>query len=118
MSTHPNTILLLIVKPDGLTRRTLRDILAETDTDQDDLYIKINGEDYRALVMEDGYNDDYQITAEEGDIVFFDFVTYGYGDVIEWDKLEKRKSDLEEWAIGICERHNCTYKIVVTANYW
>jgi hypothetical protein len=118
MGTHPNAILMSVIKPDGLTRKTLRDILAESETPIDDLYITIGGEDYRALVMEEGYDGNYQISADEGDIVLFDFITYGYGETIEWAELENKKADLEQWSIGICERHNCSYKIVVTANYW
>lgn len=68
--------------------------------------------------MEEEYNESWQIQAKEGDIVLHDFITYGYGKKIIWAALENQKNNLEAWAKGICERHHCTYKIFVTANYW
>lgn len=53
-----------------------------------------------------------------GDIIVYDMVTYGYGELIEWDKLVKQKEELEAWAKIMCEKFNCSYKIFVTANYW
>ena len=58
------------------------------------------------------------MSADEGDIVFMDFVTYGYGETIIWDELEKKKEELEKWSKIVCSKHNCSYKIFITANYW
>ena len=118
MSSHPNTILLLALTPDNLTRKTYRNICNESGIDCDDDYLVIGDNSYQVLIMESDYDNNYQIQAREGDIVVFDHVTYGYGRVVSWEDLEKQKKSLEDWAIGICERHNCTYKIFVTANYW
>lgn len=121
MSTHPNVILLLVLTPDGLSRKTRRDILAENSADiADDLDcdIKIGSFSYLHEVMEDDYCEGYQISADEGDIIIFDFVTYGYGEKIAWDELELQKEELEKWAVGICEQHNCSHEIFITANYW
>lgn len=121
MSTHPNAILLLVLKPDGLARKTYRDILAERDPPPSydgDPNLKIGGEDYHVSVMESDYDEGYQIGADEGDILVFDMITYGYGEKIEWAKLEAQKAALAEWATGICERHNCTAQFFITANYW
>lgn len=115
MSTHPNAVLLLILKPDDLARKTYRAILQEADREDD---LIIGGERYNIDVMESDYAEDYQIAAKEGDIIVFDMVTYGYGEVIEWDKLAAQKAALEEWAKGICERHKCSASFFVTANYW
>jgi hypothetical protein len=117
MSTHPNVILLLSLKPDDLARKTYRAILDEAGV-ADDHDIKIDGEDYHHEVMENDYLDDYQITADKGDIILFDMVTYGYGERISWEKLEAQKAKLEAWAAGICERHKCKSAIYITANYW
>lgn len=117
MSTHPNAILLLTLTPDNLARKTYREILEYCNASIDDS-IKINGTTYFHKIMEDDYCEGYQISANEGDIVIFNMVTYGYGEVIEWDKLAKEKEELEEWAKPICEMFKCTFKIFVTANYW
>lgn len=120
MSTHPNTILLLTLTPAGLARKTMRDIRAEQglEDDDNDSDIKIDGVGYHTKVMESDYDDGYQLTSKEGDLLFLDFVTYGYGEQIEWSKLASQKESLEAWAKGICERHNCSYRISVTANRW
>lgn len=117
MSTHPNAILLLALTPDDLARKTHRGILAELGIDDDDT-IKIGGEEYHQKVMEEDYDDGFQIAARAGDIIVLDMVTYGYGETIEWSRLEAQKVALEEWARGICERHRCSAKIFITANYW
>lgn len=92
-------------------------ILLETETETDD-DIKINGVEYHHKIMEGGYDKNWQISSREGDLIFFDLVTYGYGEQISWDDLQNQKDALEAWAKGICERHACAYKISVTANYW
>jgi hypothetical protein len=117
MGTHPNTLLILALTPQGLSRKTLADILAETNTDPD-RDVMIGGEEYHHLVMEESYNESWQISSAEGDLLFFDYLTYGYGEARSWAAVEAQKNSLEEWAKGICERHHCTYEIRVSANYW
>lgn len=117
MSTHPNAILLVTITPGGLSRRTMAAILAETNTDADS-DLKLGLYSYHHKVMESDYDEGWQIAAKEGDLLFFDLVTYGYGEQVPWEKLEAQKMELEAWAKGICERHHCTYAISVTANYW
>lgn len=119
MSTHPNAILVLALTPDGTTRKTFRAICAEEGVTPDDsTKIKVGRSYYWIDVMEGDYHDDFQISAIEGDIIIFDMVTYGYGEIIEWDKLVTQKAALEVWAVGICERHACTARFFVTSNYW
>lgn len=120
MSTHPNAILMVVFTPDNLARKTHRAIVEEYGLKDIDDKLQVGGDTYHHFVMEnsEGYHQGFQITAPEGSIVFFDYVTYGYGEVIDWDGLQKQKEPLEEWAKGICERHHCSYKIQVTANYW
>jgi hypothetical protein len=55
--------------------------------------------------MESDYEDGYQISADEGDIIIFDMITYGYGEKVEWSKLVAQKDALEVWALVACERH-------------
>ena len=119
MSTHPNVILLLKLTPDDLARKTYRAILAENNIGEDSSKdIKIDGTDYHHRVMEEDYDEGMQIAAKEGDIVVYDLVTYGYGEVITWAELEKQKNALAAWAQDVCARHHCKYEIVITANYW
>ncbi len=122
MSTHPNAILLLRLTPDNLARKTYREILEENKTGTDSLDfdddVSIEGTDYHHKVMEEDYDNGYQISAKEGDIIFFDMITYGYGETILWDALEKKKKALELWAKNICKQHNCSFEISIGANYW
>ncbi|HEY5959159.1 MAG TPA: hypothetical protein VIV60_21525, partial [Polyangiaceae bacterium] len=67
---------------------------------------------------ESSYDDDWQISANEGDLVFLKMVTYGYGEHISWANLETMKTALEAWCKDICERFHCKYEIRVSANYW
>lgn len=119
MSTHPNALLICQLTPDNLTRKTYRAILEEhklEEEEEPDIIIK--EERYHVFVAEREYDDNWQIHSPEGSIVLLNLVTYGYGESIEWDKLVAIKETLEEWAKGICERHRCSYKILVSANYW
>lgn len=121
MSIHPNAILLLRLKPDGLARKTFREIVADNGAGIDEdggTSLKIGDEDYHLDVAETSYVADTQIAAEAGDIIVYNMVTYGYGEVIEWSKLEEQKKALQEWADGVCKKHNCAASFYVTANYW
>lgn len=123
MSAHPNVILLLTLTPQDLARKTMREILVANGIQVDDEYhkdddVKIGGAEYHHEIMESDYNDSWQISGKEGDLLFFDLVTYGYGEQIKWEKLEAQKRELEEWAKSICDNHHCTYQISVAANYW
>lgn len=113
-------MLLAILVPDGLARKTYRAIYADHRKypGEDEDQVVISGEDYHTLVMEDDYNESWQIRAPEGSIVVFDLVTYGYGERVAWDKLAAQKQALDEWARGVCEKHSCSYEIHVGANYW
>ena len=119
MTTHPNVILMAVLTPDGLARKTMREIRAEQtrhySNNTDFLIGKI---EYSSLIMESSYNKDLQIGAKEGSLVFFDFVTYGYGETISWVTLAKQQEILEQWAQKTCVEHNCKYEIRVSANYW
>lgn len=120
MSTHPNAILLARLTPDGLSRKTMREILTEAGVEDADpeTGIKIGDANFSCVIMESDYEDSYQLSGQEGDLLFFKMVTYGYGTSISWEKLSALKAALEEWALGVCKRHHCAYAIEVTANYW
>jgi hypothetical protein len=109
---------MVVLTPDDLARKTHRAIMVDAGIKDPDDHIKIGAHDYTHEVMETDYEDEVQISAPEGSIVFLDYVTYGYGETVEWDALQAQKDELEAWATGICERHKCSYKIYVTANYW
>lgn len=118
MSTHPNVILMAVLTPKGLARQTMKAILgADYDRDSSN-EIKVGGFGYSPLVMETEYDEGMQIAAKEGDLVFWDMVTYGYGEVVTWAALEAQKAALEVWAKTTSEAHDCDYRIDVSANYW
>lgn len=120
MSTHPNVILMAHLTPDDLARATYRAIRNEAGIPEDEVCpeISISGTDYYVKVMEEDYDEDNQISAKEGDIVLYHLVTYGFGEAIEWEKLAKLKDDLQAWCRAACEKHHCTFKILIGANYW
>jgi len=117
MCMHPNAILLLVLTPEELSRKTMRAILSEMHVKENE-NITIEGVIYHHVVMEGVYEEGWQLTSKEGDLLFFDLVTYGFGEYISWKELEKYKVSLESWAKDICERYHCKYEIRVTANYW
>ena len=91
MSTHPNVILMCVITPDNLARKTMREIVQDNEED-----IKIGEYNYSFFVAESDYKESYQISAKEGSLVFHDYVTYGYGDVCDWDDLEKKKKTISQ----------------------
>ena len=117
MGIHPNAVLLLVLTPDDLTRKTHRGIIQKYSSDDED-EVKIGDKDYSIRVMEDDYLEGFQISASEGDIVVFDMVTYGYGAKISFNELSVQKEALEQWAKDVCQEFKCSYQIFITANYW
>ena len=115
MSIHPNVVLMAVLTPDNLSRKTMRLILGKDNLEDE---IKIGENFYTATVMESEFDEDWQISAKEGDLVFHGHATYGYGEVISWHYLEARKKELEIWADRMCKRFNCSYVIQVTADYF
>jgi len=121
MSTHPNAILKCTLTPNGLTRQTHRAIVNAYSYYPDqpqDKDLKIGGKRYHSEIMESDYNQAWQLSGAEGDILVFDLVTYGYGEEIAWDDLVQQRNELAAWSEEVCREHNCSYKISVTANYW
>lgn len=116
MSNHPNAMLLLVLTPDTLTRKTYRAIMAEEDKEElGD--VTIGDCSYQCFVMEEDYNADHEVRAPEGSIVLKDWVTFGYGQSIEWQTLVERKEALDVWAKSACEKYQCSYKIQIGADY-
>lgn len=128
MSAHPNVILMAVLTPHGLARITMRAILTELNSPGKDVVfgarpreipeVTIDDDEYHTLIMEDTYDEGFQITAKLGDLVFFNMVTYGYGERVTWRDLERQKIRLEAWAIKACIKHHCDYEIFITANHW
>jgi hypothetical protein len=120
VSTHPNAILQLTIRPNGLTRQTWRAMIDDAGARVDeDPQVEIGGVKYSILAMETNWHDDYQVGAEEGDIVLFDMMTYGFGERIAFTEVKARADALDAWARAACEKYNCaSFEIHVTANYW
>ncbi len=117
MSTHPNAMLLGVLVPDELARKTHRAILAEAGIDSNG-QLKIGSRDYSITVMESDFDDHWQITAPEGSVVLHTYLTYGYGETVAWSEVEALKNELEAWLQVACETHKCSQSIHITANYW
>src|SRR3990167_9446580 len=107
MSTHPNVILMAVLTPQGLARQTMKAILHVDYSHDAAPQVTISGEDYDALVMESDYDESLQISAKEGDLVFYDLVTYGFGEVVTWASLEAPKTALG----GVGERDECSARL-------
>ena len=117
---HPNALLILVLTPDDLARKTYRAILEDAgQKDDEGAQIPIGKDQYWPKVMESDYDErGLQVSAKEGDILLVDMVTYGYGEYVTWAELEAQKQALETWAIETCAKHKCSYEIRVGANYW
>ncbi len=118
MSTHPNVILMARFQPHGLSRKTMDAILGQRYSRDSAPDVKIGQHDYHPLLLESDYDEGLQIAGGEGDLVFYDLVTYGYGEVIAWDDLASRQRVLHAWATEIAAKHACDFNIAVSANYW
>lgn len=120
MSSHPNVVLMAVLTPDDGSRKTFRAMAeaAGAEISEGSYQQKIGKQDFSVMVMEEDYEEDLQIQGGEGNIVAYDMVTYGYGEVVTWAELNELRESLEEWAKNACERYSCKYEIKVTANYW
>ena len=119
MSTHPNTILMLVLTPDDLPRKTAREILGSDYSRDEGNELQIGGRDYHCLLMEnENYDEGFQIAAKQGELVFFIYVTYGYGDTVAFDEVSTHRDRLAAWAIENAVKHHCRWRIELTANYW
>ena len=121
MSSHPNAMLLLVLTPDDLARKTYRAILDEAGIGPDD-GLKLGeqhfGCNYSHKVMETDWDESHQISAPEGSIIFHTYLTYGYGERLTWAQAVAYQEILDKWAQGVCERHRCKAEIFVCADYF
>jgi len=119
VSTHPNVMLQLVLTVDDGSRKTERGLLSEfSGIGAYEDCIAVAGDHYSVTVMESDYEDGYQISADEGQIVMHMYVTYGYGETISAEKLLRKIEALREWAESAKNSHKFSYEIRVGANYW
>lgn len=113
-------MLLCHMTTDGTARKTFREIAEheEAEISEGSFTIKIGGRSYTVSVMEEDYDQDMQISGEEGQIVLHDFLTYGYGERLSLDALNMAIEELQHWAMQASKRHHCAYEISIGANYW
>lgn len=119
MSTHPNVMLQCVLTLDEGSRKTERGLLEEFGGSP--MYedcIKIGGRHYQITVMESDYEDGYQISADEGQIVLHEYLTYGYGETMDFDDIGAVVGELKSWAESAKNKHKFSYKIRIGANYW
>ena len=133
MSTHPNSIIMVVFTPDDLSRKTYRHIVANykySDSEINDGDVRISGlvEDdqkhydnarFNSFIVEDADEvNSVQIEAPEGSIVFYKYLTYGFCEKIEWDDVRHTHEVLEAWATEVDKEFKCSHKIYISANYW
>lgn len=128
-----NVMLMAIIKPFGRPADMFAAIVAESNKNECrvrtiestdnvfDIYLSDRPgrqDSWYALLMSTDYNAEYDISADAGNIVLFDFMTMGATEKGSWLYAEQKKNELEAWAKGVCERHGGKFDIVLTANYW
>lgn len=121
MSTHPNTLIVGVITVDGTSRKTLRAMQGDEWLSWNEALdsFKIGKRDFTANVMEEDYDQNgYQISAPEGSIVLHTYLTYGYGETVEWEEVVSVRDTLNQWLTDVCDRHGGSHKIILTANYW
>lgn len=119
MSTHPNVMLQCVLTVNDGTRKTQRALEdAFPGKYPDEGGVKIGEREYHLTVMESDYDEDWQISADEGQIVLHEYLTYDYGDTVTLNELLERVGTLKAWAETAKEPHGFTYEIRIGANYW
>lgn len=119
MSIHPNALLMLHLSPNDLPRKTFLEIVRDAGSDPDDAQVKIDGHDYSVKLMDGDYDEGWQVSGAEGEIVLMSMVTYGYGERISWDDLRTRANALATWAEENMDRYKlASAKVSIGANYW
>jgi hypothetical protein len=98
------------------TQRALKAAYPGKYTDED--RIKIGERDYSLTVMESDYDEGYQISADEGQIVLHEYLTYGYGETVAVDDMLARIAAVKAWAEEAKGPHGFTYEIRIGVNYW
>lgn len=116
MSDQPNVMLMAVLTPDDLARRTARAICEELHTTGAGDF-QLGGKWFTVTIMEDNYDDTYQIKAMEGQIVVHCYLTYGYGLYMAWAEVVMLVNELERVIVDLCEKFHCTHEIVIGANY-
>lgn len=130
MSNHPNVLLILRLTPEApsqgdnaasdLLAEIAKDISAKVDEDEGHLNVKIGDSDYIGIPFnkDTSYDDDSQISTSAGDIVFYTYATYDYGDTVTLDDLQAMRDEAAKWAEDICVKHHLTAVFAVGANYF
>lgn len=119
MSVHPNAMLMAHLSPGDLPRKTFLAILKDHKGNPDESFIKIGGFRFYVIMMEESYDESWQISGVPGEIVLMNMVTYGYGERILWDALAERKNVLSEWIAENKDRYVIeSSEISIGANYW
>lgn len=75
-------------------------------------------DDWSLHVMEDDYYESSQISADEGQIVVYDLITYGYGERISWEETEAKRRQLIGLLDPMVDPLKFTYEIFISANFW
>lgn len=118
MSIHPNAIMMMVYEGDAA--ETIYNELdgGEMETTGSSAELQIGGTEWRLLLMQDSYDESDQISAPEGSLVFFDLITYGYGDTIAWEKCVAWQAALEAYGKELVQKHGGKISFYITANYW
>lgn len=90
----------------------------EGDEDGDDGFeVVISGRSYTATVFdEEEYDDGYQIEGKEGQIVLHEYLTYGYGETVEFSEVVRLVNNLRAWADDRSMIFD--HSVRIGANYW
>lgn len=134
MGNHPNSILMAIIKgPDetsvnwdekddnyDVEYHNFNNFCSTFNINPEEGEILIDGNIYYVMPSSEGDSSGYHIYGDnDGDILIWDYISYGYGDYIDWDRLHLQKVALQNWCDEIkFKLPGFEYKIVVTANYW
>lgn len=117
MSSHPNVMLQCVLTVNDGTRKTQR-ALEKAFPGKYGGDIKVGERNYSLTVMESDYEEGYQISADEGQIVLHIYLTYDYGETVTLDEIQAYVDPLRAWAEEAKGPHGFTYEIRIGANYW
>ena len=141
MGAHPNAMIMAVLTLDQGMRKTERLIFEHCEDRKIECSLEggtikiLNGkrgnpnppewpegypltDDWSVQVMESDYEEGYQISAKEGQIVIHGYLTYEYGETVKWVELEAQKKQLMDLLDPMTKDLEFTYEIVIGANYW
>lgn len=134
MGRHPNVMLQLVLTPlqpnfdvfahFGWPKPPEGESFGEEEAQYDfDIRVSLNpaAPEYTASVFTDDtdeYNEDWQFNGESGQVILHRYLTYDYGDTINFERLVEEVNVLASWIARENIGAYFSFETRIGANYW